>query len=449
MARLLDCFSPLVLFGLRLEASIAAGRAEPGCQSARQEALGLLEKARVSALALGRPAPAIESARFAMVAWVDEILARHPDCRNAGGVPLQTQLFNSSNARTEFFHHLSALTASDDEVREVYCHALTLGFKGQYYFEHDDSGELGKLKALHAEQLALRSARIDGLAQDPLTPPQPDGIVDPSDPPDSTAPRDPQWRQRALPWAGGALALLAALACALWFMRAGPDEAPLTLAQRVDQQLQTYACADLSATVAPDGEARVRGFVSDAEEMAQVQRDVRAMPGVSTAAFDLQLRIWPHCEVLALLKPYQARNREMALGLAIATPTAPKGRLREGDRVLIEVTNAQRDGYLWVDYYTADGAVMHLNAGPAQLRLGAGEAIELGRDIPASWLTAPPFGTVLVTALSSPMPFGEATDRPPFELASAYLQRLRESLAVGEFGARAVAEFVFLETVPR
>ena len=445
MARLLDCFSQLVLFGLRLDASIAAGRAEPGCQSARQEALGLLEKSRVSALALGRPAPAVESARFAMVAWVDEILARHPDCRNTGGVPLQTQLFNSSNARTEFFHHLSALTASDDEVREVYWHALALGFKGQYYFENDDSGELGKLKALHAEQLALRSTGIGGLAQEPHTP-EPDGALDPPDPPAS---RDPQWRRRALLWAGGALALLAALACTLWLMLAGPDDAPLTLAQRVDQQLQTYACADLSATVAPDGEARVRGFVSDAEEMAQVQRDVRAVPGVRAAAFDLQLRIWPHCEVLALLKPYQARNREMALGLAIATPTAPKGRLREGDRVLIEVTNAQRDGYLWVDYYTADGAVLHLNAGPAQLRLGAGEAIELGRDIPSSWLTAPPFGTVLVTALSSPMPFGEATDRPPFELASAYLQRLRESLAVGEFGARAVAEFVFLETVPR
>jgi hypothetical protein len=73
----------------------------------------------------------------------------------------------------------------------------------------------------------------------------------------------------------------------------------------------------------------------------------------------------------------------------------------------------------------------------------------LGRDIPSSWLSAPPFGTVLVSALSSPMPFADATARPPFELASAYLQRLRESLAAGEFGARVVAEVVFLETVPR
>lgn len=444
MARLLDCFSRLIAFGLGLDASVAAGRAEPDCETARQEALRLLEDAREAARALGRPASAIESARFAMVAWIDEILARHPDCKAGEGAPLQRQLFNSNNAHTEFFHHLSALAAGDDEVREVFWHALALGFKGQYYFESGDSGELGKLKALHGEQLALRPAWLDALAQERITP-QPYSLPDPP------GPRDPQRRERTLLRAGGALALLLPLAYLLWFTLAGPREEPPTLAQRIDQQLQTYACADLSATVTPDGAARVQGFVPIAEEIARVQREVLALPGVNAAVavFDLQLRIWPHCEVLALLKPYQARNRENAPGLSIATPTAPKGRLREGDPVWIEVRNAQRDGYLWVDYYTADGAVMHLNAGSAQRRLRGGETVELGRDIPSSWLSAPPFGTVLVTALSSPMPFAEAIDRPPFELASAYLQRLRESLAVGEFGARVVAEVVFLQTVPR
>ncbi|REM67806.1 type IV / vi secretion system, dotu, partial [Mycobacterium tuberculosis] len=72
------------------------------------------------------------SAAFAMVAWIDEILARHPDAATAAGTvaPLQVQLFNSNNAHSEFFHHLSALGASDDAVREVYWHALSLGFKG-------------------------------------------------------------------------------------------------------------------------------------------------------------------------------------------------------------------------------------------------------------------------------------------------------------------------------
>ena len=51
MARLLDCFSRLVSFGLALDASIAAGRAEPDCEAARREALALLAQAREAARA--------------------------------------------------------------------------------------------------------------------------------------------------------------------------------------------------------------------------------------------------------------------------------------------------------------------------------------------------------------------------------------------------------------
>ena len=63
-------------------------------------------------------------------------------------------------------------------MREVYWHALALGFKGQYYFESGESGELGKLKELHGQQLAVRPARSDGPAHDRITP-QPYGVPDP------------------------------------------------------------------------------------------------------------------------------------------------------------------------------------------------------------------------------------------------------------------------------
>jgi len=82
-------------------------------------------------------------------------------------------------------------------------------------------------------------------------------------------------------------------------------------------------------------------------------------------------------------------------------------------------------------------------------RLRAGDKLELGRDIPSSWLVGPPFGRVLVTAVSSPVPLGALADRPPFELASAYLLRLREALAAGKGSERLIADFVFLETVAR
>lgn len=441
MARLLDSFSALLSFGLSLDASIAVGRVSDTCDAAQRKARALIDEARVAARKLGSPAEKVESALFAMVAWLDEILARHPDCTESVA-PLQVALFNSQNAHTEFFHHLSALQSGDDEVREVYWHALVLGFKGQYYFESGEGGELGKLKDLHGQQLPIRPAAIETLAQDRITP-QPYAVPDPP------GPRDPQWRQRALLRTGGALALLVPLAYLLWFLLTGPHESSPTLVQRVEQQFQTYACADLAVSQAKDGGMRVTGFVSRPEEVARLERDVRAVPGVGTVRFDLQLRVWPHCEVVAILKPYQARNLDLKLGLKVAASTARHGQLREGDMVLFQVRNADYEGYLWVDYYTADGAVMHLNAGRGQPRVRAGETIELGRDIPSSWLVAPPFGTVLLTALSSPTPFSDTADRPPFELASAYLQRLRASLAAGEFGAKVIADFVFLETVPR
>jgi type IV/VI secretion system ImpK/VasF family protein len=441
MARLFDCFSDLFSFGLELDARMAAGSPTIACTQAQARARELLDKARVAAGAMGVPSKQIESASFAAVAWIDEILARHPGWA-AGMAPLQLQLFNSTNAHSEFFHHLSALQPGEDEVREIYWHALVLGFKGQYYFESGEDGELAKLKDLHAQQLPIQPLALDTLAQDRITP-QPYGVPDPP------GPRNPQRRERALLRLGGAMALLVPLVYVLSFWLAGPRPSAPTLAQRVEQQLQTYACADLSATVSQDGTTKVRGFVPLAEEMKRVEREVRALPGVGSASFDLRLRVWPHCEVVAILKPYQARNRDKHFGLKVAVSTAHRGRLREGDLVLFQATNANYDSYLWVDYYTADGAVMHLNAGREQPLVRAGETIELGRDIPSSWLAAPPFGTVLLTALSSPTPFDAAADRPPFELASAYLQRLRESVAGNTFGDRLIADFVFLETVPR
>jgi type IV/VI secretion system ImpK/VasF family protein len=446
MARLFDRFSALVSFGLALDAAVAAG--EPTAAhtfthaDAQQRARELLDAARADADAAGTPPAQVESAAFAMVAWIDEILARHPGAN--GSAPLQVQLFNSNNAHSELFHHLSALGTgeADDEVREVYWHALALGFKGQYYFEDGDQGELGKLKDLHGRQLRLRPLPADSLAQDHITP-QPYGVADPR------GPNDTRRRDRTLLRSSAALALALPLLYLLWLWSTGPPAVATGLAQRIEQHLQGFACADLSATVGPDGRTRVSGFVSQPGDLPRVANEVSAMPGVQAPRFDIGLRVWPHCEVFAILKPYQARNIEKAYGLDVDAPSAVDGKLREGDTVRVQVVAPRHDSYIWVDYYTVDGSVMHLNPGHAPLQLRAGQTLELGRDIPSSWLVSPPFGSVLVTVLSAPMPFTETSDRPPFELASAYLLRLREALAASKNSERLIADFVFLETVPR
>ncbi|MDN6887602.1 DotU family type IV/VI secretion system protein [Variovorax sp. CAN2819] len=444
MARLLDCFSSFISSGLALDASIASGAPVLSHDAAQQQARQQLDAARAAAQVSGAPAAQIESAAFAMVAWIDEILERHPEAAAATGIApaLQVQLFNSNNAHSEFFHHLSALGPSDDAVREVYWHALALGFKGQYYFEDGDLGELGKLKDLHGRQLLLRPLSTGSLPQDRITP-QPYGVPDPR------GPNDTRRRDRTLLLGAAALAFALPLLYLLWLWSSAPPAADTGLAQRIEQHLQTFACADLTASVDREGRTRVAGFVSQPGDLPRVELEVSALPGVKAPSFDIGLRIWPHCEVFAILKPYQMRNAEKTYGLAVSAPTAHDGRLREGDNVRVQVTAPRHDSYIWVDYYTADGSVMHLNAGQAPTRLRAGEALEMGRDIPSSWLVSPPFGSVLITVLSSPTQLTETADRPPFELASAYLLRLRESLAASKNGDRLIADFVFLETVSR
>jgi type IV/VI secretion system ImpK/VasF family protein len=444
MARLLDCFSSFISFGLALDASIAAGTPMLAHDAAQQQARQQLDAARAAAGASGTPAGQVESAAFAMVAWIDEILARHPEATLAAGTaaPLQVQLFNSNNAHSEFFHHLSALGAQDDAVREVYWHALALGFKGQYYFEDGDQGELGKLKDLHGRQLLLRPLSTGSLVQDHITP-------QPYEVPDPRGPNDTRRRDRTLLLSSAALALVLPLLYLLWLWSTGPPAASTGLSQRVEQHLQTFACADLTASVDRDGRTQVTGFVSLPGDLPRVEHEVSALPGVKAPRFDIGLRVWPHCEVFAILKPYQMRNNEKVYGLDVTAPSAREGQLREGDNVRVQVVAPRHDSYIWVDYYTVDGSVMHLNAGQVPTRLRAGETLELGHDIPSSWLVSPPFGSVLVTVLSSPIPFAETSDRPPFELASAYLLRLREALVAGKSSERLIADFVFLETVSR
>lgn len=451
MARLLDQFSAVFSFGLAVDARNNAGdalNATPTSRAAAQaEARRLLADARTAAAADGAPAAQVESAAFAMVAWLDEIFARQRRWTDATA-PLQAQLFNSSNAHSEFFHHLSGLQTGDDAVREVYWYALANGFAGQYYFETGDGGELGKLKALHGRQLPVTPASIDTLAKERVTPQPYSQLRTPT-------PRDPERRERALLRAVAAGALLVPLVALLWLLLAGPRQTSATAEQRLDQQLRSYACADLQATWGVTGAVgafsalHVSGFVPLPDDVARVEREVRAMPGMSSATFDLRLRVWPHCEVVAILKPYQIRNREKSFDLKVSAPSARDGRLREGDAVRIEVTAPHYDGSVQVDYYTADGAVQHLSGASGPTHFIAGQPMVFGKDMPSSWLVSPPFGTVMVAALASPSPFSEAPERPPFELASAYLLRLREALSANKGGDRLIAEFLFLQTAER
>jgi len=431
MARLFDRFSPLFALCSDLADALDSGRPHMPHSLLQRHLLDLMDDARRRADTDGVPVAQFESASFAVVAWLDELMARMSGDPN-DRLALQTRLFNSSNAQTEFFHHLAALQPGDEELREVYWQVLMHGFKGAYYFEQDDSGVLGKLKALHAPSPQPRphASATQTPAVAPLRSPRAR----------SEHPRLQSWRLFLM------LALMLTSAAILWRLWSWSIAPRSDLAARIDLALQSRACADLTAYLGVEGKVKVSGFVASPDDMVRVKQDILALPGVRVADFDLQLRVWPHCEVVALLQPYRQRNREAGTPMRLTVPSAREGRLREGDPVIVQVERARDTDAIQVDCYLVNGAVMHLVSAVAS---ADGKRLELGRDMPSSWLTGPPFGEMLITAVSSTTHLRETAGRPPFEMAPTYLLRLRQALAASDGSDRLRADYLFVETVSR
>ncbi|WP_430391257.1 type VI secretion protein IcmF/TssM N-terminal domain-containing protein [Dyella sp. 20L07] len=167
--RLLECFAPLFSYGLFIDEHAGGNVLPDAFTSVRDHARALVEQARRSALAFGQPLTHVEMAGFAAVAWFDEVVARHEGL-NDHARPLQLALFHTGSAASEFFDHLAALSSDAEEVREVFSMALLLGFVGQYYYEQGDSGELGRIKALHCRPCVTAGAVLQALHRESITP---------------------------------------------------------------------------------------------------------------------------------------------------------------------------------------------------------------------------------------------------------------------------------------
>jgi type IV/VI secretion system ImpK/VasF family protein len=235
MARLVEFFTPLFSYGLAIDEQIADGAAQGSVDKVYMCARTLIEQARSSALATGKPAAAVESAAFAMVAWFDEIITRNPSWWSQA-IPLQVSLFNTNNAGNEFFEYLSNLKGGDEEVREVYYHALLLGFVGQYYFETGDHGELGKIKELSRRQLPVAPAPLHTLREEQITP-QPYQMKDPS------GPRYPRQWDTLLMKVGAVVALLIPLVYLVWFFLSPAHVIGHTVQQPVNRKSPATAAS--------------------------------------------------------------------------------------------------------------------------------------------------------------------------------------------------------------
>ena len=441
MARLLHHFTPLFSYGLALDEKVSANQASEPAASVIARARELIDRAKAAALADGKRPEQVDGAAFAVVAWIDEIMARNPSWLVSGAPPLQVKMFNTNNAGNEFFQHLSALKQDQDEVREVYYHAILCGFVGQYYYENADTGELGKLKELHARQLPIAPAPIHTLREEKITP-QPYAIADPS------GPRYPRQWDRTLLRIGALIALLIPIGYLIYILIAQPKP---TIEAPVQEALAAFPCSDLTASVDQDkGTVKIGGYVSRADDITGVRQRITALEGVKSADVQVQLRIWPHCEVVKILEPFEARNKDSGYGLTVTPSTGHSDRFIEGEKVTIKVTQANYDGYLYVDYYFVDGNMAHIFPHPNEPDSGrlvkAGETLVIG-NTPEGWEVGAPFGQELITVISSPTPLYEGS-LPTFDKAEDYLPKLRQMLDANRGNTKLVATYLFMQTEP-
>ncbi len=157
------------LFGSMALFQRAPERERPSVPALRSHLLGLLEAIAKDPRSQAIPHSDLEEARFALVAWMDEVVLRSDwSGRDAWErEPLQLQLFRTNRAGDEFYEHLERLAPGQTAAREIYFFCLALGFEGGYV-GHD--ADRRALMVRHYEMLRVAGCALDAASEEYLSP---------------------------------------------------------------------------------------------------------------------------------------------------------------------------------------------------------------------------------------------------------------------------------------
>jgi type VI protein secretion system component VasF len=449
-ASLLDILTPIVMRALAvLEGLRGAGPQPPPAAEVRKELFEGLRRARDSGVRAGRPEAEVYHAIFAVAAWADDRLSRHPAWYR-DTQPLTATLFKSKAPAAEFGERLNGLTDAQAEAREVFVVVLGLGF-GSTPDDPARTAQIARLKASHAARL-----RVPAPAAFERQPLAADLYASP-DPP----PRPPQPRRSPWPWAAAAAAVLVLAVgggIAAWRLAPatpdGGDGEAAGSAGIVDRIVAGYDCARVDATLTGDGGVVLSGFVQTEADRDRLRIQVAAVDGVAGVTGELAVRPWPFCEAIGILHDHaspEAGDSRPTIAL-----NADSATYRTGEPLVVTVTaSPEFDGYLYVDYIDRQGGVLHLLPEDRTPRndVLAGDPVVIGTESEPGpgerqWIVARPTGIKMIVALSSPVPLFDDL-RPEAETAGGYLADLEESLAeLGRLGAGDLpVAYTFLETV--
>ena len=213
-------------------------------------------------------------------------------------------------------------------------------------------------------------------------------------------------------------------------MPAGKEDpgADALILAKLQGLLTSFSCAHLETHVDDQNRLILQGHLKP-DDLPRLEREIAAIPGSNRITSKVETLIWPYCEVMEILAPFELDARNQALDFG---PKQHTTRYIQGDNLVLGLTAPSYDAYLYVDYYQADGGVVHmLPITPAQhKRYAAGQSFTIGEPQKGGkqWQVQPPFGTELIVILASRDPLFQ-TPRPETESAQGYLAALRETIA--------------------
>jgi serine/threonine protein kinase len=224
---------------------------------------------------------------------------------------------------------------------------------------------------------------------------------------------------------------------------------PMPSLDAVASVLAAVPCSALLASAS--GRAlRIEGYLAKDFSRARLSDTLAAIPGVSTVALDVQPVAQSTCAVFATLGPYWVAHRRAGGGASIrlaAASAKPGNLLAEGDSLMVDIATAGAESFATVDYFEADGNVVHLlpNAKARDNRAPARYTATVGSL--GNWMIGAPFGNEIVALVTTPAPLFDAP-RPEVEPSADYLRAMEPRLGKASAGNIAV-DFVQIETRAR
>ena len=226
--------------------------------------------------------------------------------------------------------------------------------------------------------------------------------------------------------AGLAVGIAAVVLGAVFATRQIPPSAD-ELRTAVAEIAGAYRCADLSYTVTPERGVSISGFAASAADITGLRQAIGGLRGLTAMKFAVAPRIWPYCEAVARLKPLLAQAETRVPRLALASPDQ---QAHVGSPLVLEITMPAFDGYVYVDYFSATGEVLHLlpnDKDTINLRPKRNNFVLGKPPMRRCWLLAGESGQELIAGLVSALPLFPMP-RAEIEQASAYLPKLSEAL---------------------